>query len=173
MDNRCNPRILVFAVIIGGIKRIAKSSSAIVKLMTMIYIGACALVLAINISSIPEAFGLIISNAFGGEAVAGGAFGHVLLTGFKRGIFSNEAGLGSAPIAHAAANTNDPVRQGTVAMLGTFIDTLIICTMTALVIITTTGQALIDGTNELTGSVLSISASTAASQEVALSSLLV
>ena len=88
----------------------------------------------------PEAFGLIIGNAFGSEAIAGGTFGHVLLTGFKRGIFSNEAGLGSAPIAHAAANTNDPVRQGTVAMLGTFIDTLIICTMTALVIITTTGQ---------------------------------
>ena len=150
--------LLVFAVIIGGIKRIAKAASAIVPLMSLLYIGACALVLAINISSIPEAFGLIISNAFGGEAVAGGAFGHVLLTGFKRGIFSNEAGLGSAPIAHAAANTNDPVRQGTVAMLGTFIDTLIICTMTALVIITTTGQALIDGTNELTGSVLSISA---------------
>ena len=77
------------------------------------------------------------SNAFSGQAAAGGALGQVVLMGFKRGIFSNEAGLGSAPIAHAAARTNDPVRQGTVAMLGTVIDTLIICTMTALVIITT------------------------------------
>ena len=88
----------------------------------------------------PNAFGTIFGNAFSGEAAAGGAFGQVVLMGFKRGIFSNEAGLGSAPIAHAAARTDDPVRQGTVAMLGTFIDTLVICTMTALVIITSSSQ---------------------------------
>ena len=144
---------VVFAVIIGGIKRIAQAASAIVPLMSVLYLLACVVVLLINIESVPEAFGTIISNAFSGQAAAGGAFGQVVLMGFKRGIFSNEAGLGSAPIAHAAAKTNDPVRQGTVAMLGTFIDTLIICTMTALVIITTGVYA-----NGEAGSVLSITA---------------
>ena len=144
---------MVFAVIIGGIKRIAQAASAIVPLMSVLYLLACVVVLLINIESVPEAFGTIISNAFSGQAAAGGAFGQVVLMGFKRGIFSNEAGLGSAPIAHAAAKTNDPVRQGTVAMLGTFIDTLIICTMTALVIITTGVYA-----NGEAGSVLSITA---------------
>lgn len=127
---------LVFAVIIGGINRIAQAASALVPAMSILYVAACLLVLILNATEVPEAFGTIISNAFSGQAAAGGAFGQVVLMGFKRGIFSNEAGLGSAPIAHAAARTNDPVRQGTVAMLGTVIDTLIICTMTALVIIT-------------------------------------
>ena len=144
---------VVFAVIIGGIKRIAQAASAIVPLMSVLYLLACVVVLLINIESVPEAFGTIIGNAFSGQAAAGGAFGQVVLMGFKRGIFSNEAGLGSAPIAHAAAKTNDPVRQGTVAMLGTFIDTLIICTMTALVIITTGVYA-----NGEAGAVLSITA---------------
>jgi AGCS family alanine or glycine:cation symporter len=144
---------VVFAVIIGGIKRIAQAASAIVPLMSVLYLLACVVVLLINIESVPEAFATIFGNAFSGEAAAGGAFGQVVLMGFKRGIFSNEAGLGSAPIAHAAAKTNDPVRQGTVAMLGTFIDTLIICTMTALVIITTGVYA-----NGEAGAVLSITA---------------
>ncbi|MEB3241547.1 MAG: sodium:alanine symporter family protein [Synechococcus sp.] len=144
---------VVFAVIIGGIQRISKAASAIVPLMSGLYLLACVLVLLINIGSVPEAFATIFANAFSGEAAAGGAFGQVVLMGFKRGIFSNEAGLGSAPIAHAAAKTNDPVRQGTVAMLGTFIDTLIICTMTALVIITTGVYA-----NGESGAVLSITA---------------
>ena len=144
---------VVFAVIIGGIQRISKAASAIVPLMSGLYLLACVLVLLINIGSVPEAFATILANAFSGEAAAGGAFGQVVLMGFKRGIFSNEAGLGSAPIAHAAAKTNDPVRQGTVAMLGTFIDTLIICTMTALVIITTGVYA-----NGEAGAVLSITA---------------
>merc|ERR1711965_429540 len=103
--------------------------------MSVLYVGACLLVLGVNASEVPNAFGTIFGNAFSGEAAAGGAFGQVVLMGFKRGIFSNEAGLGSAPIAHAAARTDDPVRQGTVAMLGTFIDTMIICTLTALVIL--------------------------------------
>ena len=144
---------VVFAVIIGGIKRIAQAASAIVPLMSVLYLLACLIVLLINIESVPEAFATIFGNAFSSEAAAGGAFGQVVLMGFKRGIFSNEAGLGSAPIAHAAAKTNDPVRQGTVAMLGTFIDTLIICTMTALVIITTGVYA-----NGEAGAVLSITA---------------
>jgi AGCS family alanine or glycine:cation symporter len=127
---------LVFAVIIGGIDRISQAASALVPAMTILYIVACIVVLGINIVDVPAAFGTIFSNAFSGEAAVGGAVGQVVLMGFKRGIFSNEAGLGSAPIAHAAAKTNDPVRQGTVAMLGTVIDTLILCTLTALVIIT-------------------------------------
>ena len=150
--------VLVFAVIIGGIKRIAQAASAIVPLMSLLYVAACLVVLGININAVPEAFSMIFSNAFNGQAAAGGAFGQVVLMGFKRGIFSNEAGLGSAPIAHAAANTHDPVRQGTIAMLGTFIDTLIICTMTALVILTTVGQSLLNGALDLTGSKLSIAA---------------
>ena len=129
--------MLVFGVIIGGIKRIAQAASAIVPLMSLFYVIACLVIILSNISEVPAAFSTIFSNAFTGEAAASGTLTQVILMGFKRGIFSNEAGLGSAPIAHAAANTNDPVRQGTIAMLGTFIDTLVICTMTALVIITT------------------------------------
>ncbi len=128
--------VLVFAVIIGGIDRISQAASALVPSMSILYIIACVVVLGINIVDVPAAFGTIFSNAFSGEAAVGGAFGQVVMMGFKRGIFSNEAGLGSAPIAHAAAKTHDPVRQGTVAMLGTVIDTLILCTLTALVIIT-------------------------------------
>ena len=150
---------VVFAVIIGGIQRIAQAASAIVPLMSVLYLLACLIVLLINIESVPEAFATIFGNAFSGEAAAGGAFGQVVLMGFKRGIFSNEAGLGSAPIAHAAARTDDPVRQGTVAMLGTFIDTLIICTMTALVIITTKANLILDAAGDkLSGADLSIAA---------------
>ena len=129
--------ILVFLVIIGGVKRIAKAASAIVPSMAILYVLACLIILLSNFSEIPSAFTTIFSNAFTGKAAAGGTLAQVILMGFKRGIFSNEAGLGSAPIAHASAKTNDPVRQGTIAMLGTFIDTIVICTMTALVIITT------------------------------------
>jgi len=129
--------ILVFSVIVGGVKRIAKTASAIVPSMALLYVCACLIILLTNFSDIPAAFSTIFSNAFTGKAAAGGTLAQVVLMGFKRGIFSNEAGLGSAPIAHAAARTTDPVRQGTIAMLGTFIDTVIICTMTALVIITT------------------------------------
>ncbi len=126
---------LVFSVIIGGVKRIAKAASAIVPTMALLYVGACLIILLSNFSEIPSAFSTIFSNAFTGKAAATGTFTQVILMGFKRGIFSNEAGLGSAPIAHASAKTNDPVKQGTIAMLGTFIDTLVICTMTALVIV--------------------------------------
>ncbi len=129
--------LLVFSVIIGGIKRIAKAASAIVPSMALLYVFACLIVLVVNFNEIPNAFSTIFSNAFTGKAAVGGTLTQVILMGFKRGIFSNEAGLGSAPIAHASAKTNDPIKQGTIAMLGTFIDTIVICTMTALVIITT------------------------------------
>ena len=150
---------LVFAVVIGGIRRIAQAASAIVPLMSVLYIGGCLLVLLLNITAVPQAFATIFSNAFSGEAAVGGALGQVILMGFKRGIFSNEAGLGSAPIAHASARTDDAVRQGTVAMLGTFIDTLVICTMTALVIITTKAHLLTTAAGDrLSGADLSIAA---------------
>ena len=102
---------LVFAVVIGGIRRIAQAASTLVPLMSVLYVSACLFVLMANAGAVPDAFGTIFGNAFTGEAAAGGAFGQVILMGFKRGIFSNEAGLGSAPIAHAAAKTDDPVRQ--------------------------------------------------------------
>ena len=152
--------ILIFAVIIGGLRRLARAASAIVPVMAILYLAACLTILVINRNGIPEAIHLIFDSAFNGKAAVGGAFAQVVLMGFKRGIFSNEAGLGSAPIAHAAAKTDDPVRQGTVAMLGTFIDTLVICTMTALVIITSSGEKLLGMTDDarkaLAGSTLSI-----------------
>ena len=142
---------LVFLVIIGGVKRIAQVASALVPFMAVAYVLACLIILLSQASAVPEAFQSIFNNAFTGEAAKGGAVGTVILMGFKRGIFSNEAGLGSAPIAHAAAKTSEPVRQGTIAMLGTFIDTIVICTMTALVILST---GAMDG--ELDGADLSI-----------------
>ncbi len=140
---------LVFSVIIGGVKRIAKAASAIVPTMAILYFLACSLIIILNFSSVPDAIMTILQNAFTGKAATGGAVSQVILMGFKRGIFSNEAGLGSAPIAHASAKTNDPVKQGTIAMLGTFIDTLIICTMTALVIITTGAYKLGESGSDL------------------------
>ncbi|HGY5538728.1 MAG TPA: alanine:cation symporter family protein, partial [Prochlorococcus sp.] len=101
----------------------------------ILYVGGALFILLTHLNEIPAAFKLIFSDAFTGKAIAGGSLGIVVQKGVARGIFSNEAGLGSASIAHAAAKTNDPVRQGTVAMLGTFIDTIVICTMTALVIV--------------------------------------
>ena len=122
-------------VIVGGIKRIGMAASAIVPAMCGIYVVAGLVVLAVNASAVPEAFGVIISSAFTTSSVAGGAIG-VLIQGFRRAAFSNEAGVGSAAIAHSAASTDEPVREGIVALLEPFIDTIIICTMTGLVIVT-------------------------------------
>ena len=132
--------VLVGAVILGGIKRIAKVAGKLVPFMAAAYLLAGLVVLAINASEIPAAFGLIFTYAFSPVAAVGGFAGAAVWAairfGVARGIFSNEAGLGSAPIAHAAAQTKGPVNQGLVAMLGTFIDTLIICSITGLAIIT-------------------------------------
>ncbi len=127
--------IMVGLVIIGGIKRIAKVTSRIVPFMAVAYCGSALLILAINIDKIPGAFATIINHALNPWAVGGGAIGVALHYGVARGVFSNESGLGSAPMAHAAARTKEPVREGLVAMIGPFVDTIIICTMTALVII--------------------------------------
>jgi AGCS family alanine or glycine:cation symporter len=132
--------VLVGAVILGGIKRIAQVAGRLVPFMAIAYLLAGLIVLAINASEIPAAFGLIFTHAFTPIAATGGFAGAAVWAairfGVARGVFSNEAGLGSAPIAHAAAQTKGPINQGLVAMLGTFIDTLIICSITGLAIIT-------------------------------------
>jgi AGCS family alanine or glycine:cation symporter len=128
--------ILVAVVIIGGIKRIGAATSRIVPAMCGLYVCVSILIILMNITRIPEAIGLIFRLAFTGNAFYGGFFG-VLVWGIKRASFSNEAGLGSAAIAHAAAKTEEPVREGLVAMVGPFIDTIIVCLMTAMVVIIT------------------------------------
>jgi AGCS family alanine or glycine:cation symporter len=133
--------LLVALVLLGGIQRIAQVAGKLVPLMTVIYLVSTLLILLMNLPEIPAALVFIVDSAFNGTAATGGFAGATVMLalrmGVSRGIFSNESGLGSAPIAHAAAATNSPVRQGTIAMLGTFIDTLIICTMTGLVLIVT------------------------------------
>ncbi len=133
--------VLVFAVLIGGIKRIAQVAGKLVPFMAIAYVAGGLVVILFNIAEVPAALGLIVKHAFTPAAATGGFAGAAVMVaiqmGVARGIFSNEAGLGSAPIAHAAAQTKNPVRQGSVAMLGTFIDTLVVCTITALVIVMT------------------------------------
>jgi len=128
--------IAVGIVIIGGIKRIAQTAEKIVPIMCGVYVAACLFVILADYQLIPWAFGTIMREAFMPEALYGGFIG-VLVTGFQRAAFSNEAGIGSAPIAHSAAKTQHPVREGIVALLEPFIDTIVVCTMTALVIVIT------------------------------------
>ncbi len=130
----------VAAVLIGGVKRIASVSQIIVPFMAVIYFVFAVILICCNITKVPAAFATIVTAAFSPKAITGGAVGSMLIAmqkGVARGIFSNEAGLGSAPIAAAAAQTNSPVRQGLVSMTGTFIDTIIICTLTGLSIVLT------------------------------------
>lgn len=139
--------VCVGLVVIGGLKRIAKVSEIIVPFMAVIYIAISLLLLILNANKIPAAIVEIVSSAFGLRAAAGGALGAIIVAmqkGIARGIFSNEAGLGSAPIAAAAAQTKEPVRQGLVSMTGTFIDTIVICTLTGLSIVLT-GAWQVDG----------------------------
>ena len=132
---------LVFIVIVGGIRRIAGVAEGLVPLMGVIYIIGALAILGANYTAVPAGIARIFTDAFTGTAATGGFAGAGVMMavqwGVARGLFSNEAGLGSAPMAHAAARTDDPVRQGVVGMLGTFIDTIVVCTMTALVILTT------------------------------------
>lgn len=135
----------VALVVIGGIKRIASVSSVVVPFMMVIYVVICVAILIFNIQEIPAAVKEIIEGAFGARAAAGGALGAMFIAmqkGVARGVFSNEAGLGSAPIAAAAAQTKEPVRQGLVTMTGTFLDTIIICMMTALSILVTNSHGI-------------------------------
>ena len=132
---------LVAAVILGGIRRIAHVTSLLVPFMAVAYLLAGLALLLLNLPELPGAVAVIVKSAFTGTAAGGGFAGAAVLlalrAGVARGVFSNEAGLGSAAIAHAAAQTDSPVRQGTIAMLGTFIDTLVVCTITGLAIIMT------------------------------------
>ena len=149
--------VLVGSVILGGISRIGAVAAKLVPLMAFFYIAGALLILGLNADKLPAAFALIFDSAFNGTAAAGGLAGAAIQKavqmGIARGVFSNESGMGSAPIAHAAAQTSDPVQQASIAMLGTFIDTIIICTMTALVIVVTGAWS-----NGESGAILSASA---------------
>jgi alanine or glycine:cation symporter, AGCS family len=125
---------LVGAVVFGGITVIGRVTSKLVPAMAIVYVTACLVVIAVNLPQVPAAFGAILAGAFTGAGVAGGAVG-ALIVGFQRAAFSNEAGIGSAPIAHSAVKTRHPVTEGYVALLEPFIDTVVICTMTALTIV--------------------------------------
>lgn len=132
--------VVVGLVVLGGIKRIAKVSEIVVPFMAILYVAFALLILIFNVTKIPMAISIIVKSAFTGSALAGGVMGSMIVAmqkGIARGIFSNEAGLGSAPIAAAAAQTKEPVRQGLVSMTGTFIDTVVICSMTGISIVLT------------------------------------
>lgn len=148
--------VLAAAVILGGMRRIASVNEKLVPFMAVFYVAASVIALIVNADKIPEAFALIFREAFNFKAAAGGVSGYGIMLamhyGFSRGVFSNEAGLGSAPIAHAASSTKDPVKQGLWGMFEVFFTTIIICTFSALIILTTG----IWEKGELSGSALSI-----------------
>ena len=127
---------LVGLIIFGGIIRIGTVASKLVPGMLLLYMAAAVWILGVNYANIPKCLWLIITDAFSGEAAAGGAIGAVIMTGIRRAAYSNEAGIGTAALAHGAAKTTEPVREGLIAMLGPAIDTLIVCTVTALIILT-------------------------------------
>jgi AGCS family alanine or glycine:cation symporter len=146
----------VFLVIIGGVKSIGRVAETIVPWMAGAYLLMATIAIIMNIGDIPETFSRIFAGAFGYDAASGGFLGAMIMiairSGVARGLFSNEAGQGSTPIAHAVAQTNDPAAQGRFAMMGTFIDTIVICTMTALVMLTVEGSfihTLDNGTTEV------------------------
>ena len=161
--------IVTALVLIGGVRRIGVVAGKLVPFMGIAYIVAALVIILVNITDVPAAFATIVGDAFTGSAAAGGFVGSgVMLAiqqGVARGVFSNEAGLGSAPIAHAAAKTDNPVKQGTIGMLGTFLDTIVICTMTALVIVLSPWSTQI---NPDTGEVLKGAALTVSAFEQAL-----
>ena len=140
--------VLVGLVVLGGLRRIAKVSTMVIPLMVVAYLALSTLLVAFNIKAMPAAIALIVKSAFGLKAAAGGAAGAIVCAmqmGISRGIFSNEAGLGSAPIAAAAAQTHEPVRQGLVSMTGTFLDTIVVCSMTGLALTVTGQPTLVEG----------------------------
>lgn len=127
--------IITALVIFGGIKRIGKIAGKLVPIMVAIYLITVLTILILRFEHIPEMFSLIFTDAFSGNAIMGGALGSLIITGVKRAAFSNEAGIGTAPMMHGTAKTNEPIREGLVAMLGPAIDTLLVCTLTALAIL--------------------------------------
>ena len=131
---------LVGLVILGGIKRIGEVAGVLVPTMCIVYVTTGAVILGVHAAEVPAAFGVMLGEAFSLEAGLGGLFG-TIIQGFRRAAFSNEAGTGSASIAHAAAATGEPVREGIVALLEPFVDTIVVCTMTGLVIVVTGAYA--------------------------------
>ncbi len=134
--------IITAVVILGGLSRISKTASKMVPSMVILYFLLVLIILVVNVDVVPKYFGMIFTDAFSadfykGDAFLGGVVGGIILLGIRRGAFSNEAGIGTAPMAHGAAKTNEPIREGLVAMLGPAIDTLIICSLTALAILVT------------------------------------
>lgn len=129
--------VLVAFVILGGIKRIASVASKLVPFMVVLYFVTVLIIVGKYIGEVPEMFVRIITDAFTGEALAGGAVGSVIVIGARRAAFSNEAGIGTAPMVHGASKNREPIREGLIAMLGPFIDTVVVCTLTALVIMLT------------------------------------
>lgn len=127
--------ITTATVMLGGLKRVARVATGLVPAMALLYVGTAGIVIAMNLHDVPGVFALIVSDAFTGDSVAGGALGTVILYGVQRGAFSNEAGIGTEALAHGAARTSEPVREGLVAMVGPIVDTLLICTATALTIL--------------------------------------
>ncbi|MEG0302413.1 alanine/glycine:cation symporter family protein [Gordonibacter sp.] len=137
--------LLVGLVVIGGLKRIAKVSERVIPAMVVLYVGFSLILIFANLDKVPAAFVTIFQSAFGLQAAAGGMLGAIIIAmqkGIARGIFSNEAGLGSAPIAAAAAQTKEPVRQGLVSMTGTFLDTIVVCSMTGLALVMTSAYQI-------------------------------
>jgi alanine or glycine:cation symporter, AGCS family len=128
---------LVAIVVFGGITRIAEVAARVVPTMVLLYVACTLWVILVNLGDVPHYLMLIITDAFTGQSVAGGAVGAVIVTGVRRAAFSNEAGIGTAPLAHGAAKTTEPIREGLVAMMGPVIDTILVCTCTALVILMT------------------------------------
>ena len=128
---------LVALVILGGLQRIVKVASRLVPFMVTVYFISVMIIIYKNFGDVPEMLWLILSDAFTGNAVLGGAVGQVIIIGARRAAFSNEAGIGTAPMVHGASKTNEPVREGLIAMLGPFIDTIVVCTLTALAILLT------------------------------------
>ncbi|MEQ9090510.1 MAG: alanine/glycine:cation symporter family protein [Balneola sp.] len=128
---------IVSLVIFGGIKRVGKVASKMVPAMVVIYVACVLVIIGINIDVLGSTFALIFTDAFTANSAMGGALGALIVTGVRRAAFSNEAGIGTATLAHGAAKTKEPVREGLVAMMGPFIDTLVVCTMTALAILVT------------------------------------
>ncbi len=147
--------VLVGAVILGGIVRVGKVSSKVVPAMFVLYVISSLIVIFSNFDIIPSIFLSIFTNAFGGESIIGGAagiaFSKVMITGVKRAAYSNEAGIGTAPMAHGAAKTKEPIREGLIAMMGPFLDTHIVCTLTALVILS---SGLLTGELDDSGAIL-------------------
>lgn len=146
--------IVVSIVILGGIKRIGNVAERMVPAMVLLYMGSVFYIIGINIEKVPGCFAMIFKDAFSANAVLGGALGAIIIAGARRASFSNEAGIGTAPMAHGAAKTKEPIREGLVAMLGPTVDTLIVCTLTSLAILITGEWA----SGELNGVVLTANA---------------